>query len=212
VNLQLIEHSSICAIAGRRQLSAQTINTQGPLFNATVLNYLVNMARKDDSGPDQGQAAVDALEDIACTHAALRRAARQLGNLYDEALSPTELKATQVALLQQIDKLGGQKGSTLQALAEEMAISISALTYALRPLVRDDLVQLRGDEHDKRTKHAVLTKTGRKRLSEGRLLWAAANGRVETVLGSKSAGMLRALADRVSSKEFLDAYKASRSL
>ena len=170
------------------------------------------MARKDNSGPDQGQAAADALEDLVCTHAALRRAARQLGNLYDEALSPTELKATQVGLLQQIDKLGGQKGSTLQALAEEMAISISALTYALRPLVRDDLVQLRGDEHDKRTKHAVLTKTGRKRLSEGRLLWAAANGRVETVLGSKSAGMLRALADRVSSKEFLDAYKASRSL
>jgi hypothetical protein len=69
------------------------------------------------------------------------------------------------------------------------------------------LVELQPDAHDKRTKHAALTTLGRNRLDDGIMLWAAANRRVEAVLGSTSARMLRALADQVSSKEFLDAYK-----
>jgi hypothetical protein len=44
------------------------------------------------------------------------------------------------------------------------------------------------------------------------MLWAAANRRVEAVLGSTSARMLRALADQVSSQEFLDAYKSVRAI
>ena len=39
---------------------------------------------------------------IACTNTASRLATRQLTNLYDEALEPTELKATQAALLAQM--------------------------------------------------------------------------------------------------------------
>ena len=42
------------------------------------------------------------LAELACTHTALRRAARRLGQLYDEAVAPTGLKATQVGLLGQI--------------------------------------------------------------------------------------------------------------
>jgi DNA-binding MarR family transcriptional regulator len=97
-------------------------------------------------------------------------------------------------------------------LAERLAIRISALTHALRPLVRDGLVDLRPDAHDKRTKHAALTRLGRNRLDDGIMLWATANRRVEAVLGSTSARMLRALADQVSSKEFLDAYKSGRAI
>jgi DNA-binding MarR family transcriptional regulator len=151
------------------------------------------------------------LSELACTNTALRRAARQLGHLYDEAVAPTDLKATQLGLLSQIDSLGGDDGPTLQALAERLAIRISALTHALRPLVRDSLVELRPDAHDKRTKHAGLTTLGRNRLDDGIMLWAAANRRVEAVLGSTSARMLRTLADQVSSKEFLDAYKSARA-
>jgi hypothetical protein len=45
-------------------------------------------------------------------------------------------------------------------------------------------------------------------LAEGFALWAVANRRTEIVLGHDSASKLRALADEVSSKEFLEAYKA----
>lgn len=159
-----------------------------------------------------GSAAVielhDALGELACTHTALRHAARRLGHLYDEAVAPTGLKATQLALLSQTDRLGGEYGPTLQALAERLTIGLSSLTYALRPLVRDGMVELRPDAADKRTKHAWLTPLGRQLLAEGMVLWAAANRRTEIVLGHEAATRLRKLADAVSSREFLDAYQA----
>jgi DNA-binding MarR family transcriptional regulator len=163
---------------------------------------------------DGGMEVVDVLPELACTNTALRRATRRLGQLYDEALAPIGLKATQAGLLAQIGGLtrdGGQEGPTLQDLAERLAIGISALTHALRPLVRDGLVVLRQDAHDRRTKHGILSRLGKARLREALVLWSAANRRVETVLGPASAEKLRSLADQVASQEFLDAYTAQRS-
>jgi DNA-binding MarR family transcriptional regulator len=180
-----------------------------------VPNYFTSMSKQDDSATEQDATSIalnDALGELDCTHTALRHAARRLGHLYDEAVSPTGLKATQVGLLSQTDRLGGEDGPTLQALAERLAIGISSLTYALRPLVRDGLVELRQDAYDKRTKHAWLTPLGRERLAEGIALWATANRRTEIVLGQESASKLRALADQVSSGAFLEAYKAGRAI
>jgi len=145
-----------------------------------------------------------------CTNSALRVAARRLGQLYDEALAPLDLKATQLALIAEIDKLTGAdpQGPTLQDLATRLAIQLSALTHALRPLVRDELVELRLDAQDRRTKHGLLTPLGKTRLSEAIVRWAATNDQVEAVLGPASAASLRALAGQVASDEFLVAYKA----
>jgi DNA-binding MarR family transcriptional regulator len=146
-----------------------------------------------------------------CTNTSLRLAARRLGQLYDEALAPLDLKATQLALISEIDKLMGadQQGPTLQDLATRLAIQLSALTHALRPLVRDGIVELRQDAQDRRTKHGVLTPLGKTLLSEAVVRWAAANDQVEVALGPASAASLRALADQVASDTFLVAYKAA---
>jgi DNA-binding MarR family transcriptional regulator len=181
------------------------------LFNATAPNYFGVMSKSDKSNEHDEPSfeLSDALGELACTHTALRRAARRLGHLYDDAVSPTGLKATQVGLLAQIAGLGGEGGPTLQVLAEGLAIGISSLTYALRPLVRDGLIELRQDARDKRTKHASLTALGTKRLAEGMALWAVANRRTDVVLGHGPASRLRALADEVSSGRFLEAYKTN---
>jgi DNA-binding MarR family transcriptional regulator len=179
-----------------------------------VPNYFKGMREEGDSTIEHDASHIElseALGELACTHTALRHAARRLGHLYDEAVSPTGLTATQLGLLAQTDRLGGEDGPTLQALAERLAIGISSLTYALRPLVRDGMIELRQDAHDKRTKHAWLTALGRQRLAEGITLWAAANRRTEIVLGHHAASRLRALADEVSSREFLEAYKAGQA-
>ena len=144
-----------------------------------------------------------------CTNTALRRAARRLGHLYDEALAPLNLKATQVGLLAEIAKFrgsNGQEGPTLQDLAELLAIQISAVTHALKPLVRDGLVEVRPDVLDKRTKRSVLTRRGKTRFQEALVLWEKANSRVEVVLGPASAAALRALTDEVASEDFLRVY------
>jgi DNA-binding MarR family transcriptional regulator len=159
----------------------------------------------DDVRADQ----LGLLGELACTNNALRRAARRLGQLYDEALAPIGLKATQVALLAEISRFVStdiQDGPTLQELAGRLAILMSALTHAMKPLVRDEIVELRSDALDKRTKRCVLTPKGEALFSQALGLWAAANNRVEEVLGHASATLLRNLADHVASDEFLADY------
>ncbi|MGZ2461675.1 DNA-binding MarR family transcriptional regulator [Rhizobium anhuiense] len=184
-----------------------------------MLNYFLVMGKKlsiDDAAEALRTGRLsppELLSELVCTNTSLRRASRRLGQLYDDAVAPTGLKATQVGLLTQIAALreGGHPWPTLQSLAERLAVSISALTHALRPLVRDGLVELVPDEHDGRTKHAMLTRSGEHRMHEALVHWADANQRVEVVLGP-SAAALRALADDVASPEFLEAYEARRSL
>jgi|ERR1700754_2114087 DNA-binding MarR family transcriptional regulator len=187
------------------------------LVNSAVLIHASFMGKKPDSrakasGPHSSSKDVwDILTELACTNTALRRAARRLAQLYDDALAPLDLKATQISLLAEIERFsvdGKKEGPTLQDLAGRLAIQNSALTHALRPLVRDGLVELRADAEDGRTRHGVLTRLGRKRLAEALVLWAGANDRVEEVLGPDSAATLRALADEVASDEFLAAYGA----
>jgi DNA-binding MarR family transcriptional regulator len=154
----------------------------------------------------------DVLAELVCTNTSLRRAARRLGQIYDEALAPLGLKATQAALITEISKLTDPRsgeGPTLQDLAARQAIQISALTHAMRPLVRDGLVELCHDHADRRTKHSTLTPLGKARLKEALVLWAAANHRVENVLGPASAVALRQLADQVASEEFMAGYSKS---
>jgi DNA-binding MarR family transcriptional regulator len=165
-------------------------------------------AKNSPAKPDTD--AQDMLGGRVCTNTALRVAARRLGQLYDEALAPLGLKSTQLALIAEIDKLMGadQQGPTLQDLANRLAIQLSALTHALRPLVRDGIVELRQDAQDRRTKHGVLTPLGKTLLAEAMVSWAAANDQVEAVLGPASAANLRALADQVASDAFWVAFKA----
>jgi DNA-binding MarR family transcriptional regulator len=172
------------------------------------LNYF-NAMKKKQLSPAK---LADLLAELVCTETSLRRAARRLGRLYDEAVAPSGINATQVSLLAQIAGDRRPEGPTLQDLAERLGIQISALTHALRPLVRDRLVEVRQDARDKRTKHGVLTPLGKTRLEDALQLWAAANRRVEIILGPQSAENLRGLADQVASQEFLDAYAVRKTL
>lgn len=182
------------------------------LVNSDLFHHPYGMGKKlSDQNKIVGAADArkSTVEVLACTNTALRRAARRLANLYDDALDPLGLKATQVALLAEIERVAeanSGKAPTLQDLATKLGIQISAVTHALRPLIRDGLIQLQPDETDKRVKRASLSAEGDMRLKQAVRLWAVANQRVEQVLGAESASKLRALADFVASDEFLAAY------
>ena len=160
------------------------------------------------------QKTILAPADLVCTHTSLRRAARRLGQLYDEAIAPTGLTSSQALLLAQIDALSafyGEGGPTLGVLADRLAIRISALTHALRPLARDGLVEVHQDDQDRRAKRSVMTALGKARHKQMLGLWMDANSRVEAALGVASAEKLRGLADRIASEDFLDAYTGGGS-
>lgn len=152
---------------------------------------------------------VEPYDALACTHTSLRRAARQLTQIYDGALAPSGLTSSQALLVAQIEQLGGAPGGTgpsLQSLSKRLAIQISALTHALRPLVRDGLVILHTDKEDRRIKRAVLTEQGLSQTRQMYVLWREVNQRIETVLGDGAAEQLRLLANTVASGDFLNAF------
>src|SRR5262245_46803310 len=96
----------------------------------------------------------DALRTSICNNAALRRAARRLGQLYDDAIAESGLKATQGTLLFHVQVLGEP---TLKALADELVMDLSALSHTLKPLVRDGLIKIVPDEKDARAKRVTFT-------------------------------------------------------
>jgi DNA-binding MarR family transcriptional regulator len=143
---------------------------------------------------------------LNCTHALLRRAARQLTQIYDDALSPVGLTSAQALLVGQLQALGGHPGATdgptLQALARRLAIQVSALTHALGPLQRDGLVELVADLADRRSKRARLTPLGLERTQTMLALWQTINSRFEATLGTGATEELRTLANEVAAPDF----------
>jgi DNA-binding MarR family transcriptional regulator len=145
----------------------------------------------------------DALRASICNNAALRRAARRLGQLYDDALAGSGLKATQATLLAHVQSLGEP---TLKTLADELVMDLSALSHTLKPLVRDGLIKIVPDEKDARAKRVTFTAQGRAKMEEIIRLWTQAHARFENVLGPERAEKLRATLDVIASADFAKAF------
>jgi DNA-binding MarR family transcriptional regulator len=139
------------------------------------------------------------LSSSVCNYAALRRATRGVGQLYDQALAPSGLNAAQHGLLNSIARL---KNPSQSDLASDMVMDLSALGHTLKPLVRDGFVQLSPDATDKRKRRVTLTSAGVAKLRDTGKLQKTVQRRLESVLGREEASALRDLLDYLSSSEF----------
>ncbi|WP_439628164.1 MarR family winged helix-turn-helix transcriptional regulator [Shinella sp.] len=144
-----------------------------------------------------------------CTNSAIRRAARQLGQLYDDLIEPSGLKGTQFSLMSQI-ALAGKDGTPLKPLAEGLVMDLSALGHTLKPLTRDGLVELIPDEHDGRVKRALLTPLGAQKQEEALALWHDAQGRFDAVFGAERSAEMRSLLGLISTPDFAKAFRAAK--
>ena len=139
-----------------------------------------------------------------CSNTAIRRAARQLGQLYDDCMEGSGLKGTQFSLLSQIAASGEPP---LKQLAEAMVMDLSALGHTLKPLIRDGYVELLPDPKDRRVKRASLTELGQETQKQLLENWRDAQGRFDRVFGKeKSADIRKALAT-IASPEFSAAFR-----
>lgn len=144
-----------------------------------------------------------------CNNAAIRQAARMLGQLYDNALAPSGLRGTQYTLLYVIQEMNAP---TLREMADKMVMDLSALGRSLKPLERDGLVAIVADPDDGRAKRATLTKAGSKTLKRALELWRDAQDRFEKAFGAKRAEELRSVLESLSSREFRDAFQSGTAL
>ena len=139
-----------------------------------------------------------------CSNTAIRRAARQLGQLYDDCMDGTGLKGTQFSLLSQIAASGEP---ALKQLAEAMVMDLSALGHTLKPLIRDGYVELVPDTEDRRVKRARLTALGQKTQTALLANWRDAQGRFDRVFGKTQSETMRQALALISSPEFAAAFK-----
>jgi DNA-binding MarR family transcriptional regulator len=134
-----------------------------------------------------------------CNCLSLRQATRRVTQLYDQALAPVGLRATQFSLLLQTEALGP---IALQPLAEVMVMDRATLGHNVRPLLGRGLVQLEVGR-DRRSRELSITQAGRDLLVEARALWRQAQDAFETEIGRNTASALRGLLHRVASTEFV---------
>lgn len=110
---------------------------------------------------------------LPCACAALRRAARAVTQLYDEALRPAGLRVTQFTILQ---VLSLSERAIQGSIGEILAIDATTLTRNLKLLEEEGWIASRPGK-DRRERLWKLTAAGRRRLEGARPRWETAQAR-----------------------------------
>nr|WP_237502715.1 MarR family winged helix-turn-helix transcriptional regulator [Streptomyces sp. SID8374] len=93
--------------------------------------------------------------------------------------------------------LAGGEPPTQLALAREVSLDRTVMTYLLDDLEAHELVTRRPDPRDRRARQVLITDTGRTRLDQVRRSLAAAEDRLLTDLDAQDSAQLRTLLSRV---------------
>jgi DNA-binding MarR family transcriptional regulator len=125
-----------------------------------------------------------------CMGLHVKRAARRITRVYDEALSPSGLNIGQFSLL---TTLAAQDDWGMQNLADALGTDRTSLTASLKPLERKKLVRSSPHPSDKRIRKLELTSEGLEALKEAKPYWQAAQERVVDLLGADDASGLRSI-------------------
>ncbi len=123
-----------------------------------------------------------------------RRVARVLTRVYDEALRPLGIQATQLTLMSAIAG-PGEAGQTMGRLSDILAMDPTTLSRNVRPLEKEGLVEIGRSDKDKRVRVARLTPEGERVLADALPRWRAAQEEVIRALGEEAALDLRGRLD-----------------
>ena len=115
----------------------------------------------------------------ACACIRLRRAARALTQLYDDAMAPSGLHSTQYSLLHTLQRDGAMR---ITALAAAQLLDRTALSRNLDPLAARKLVAVTPGR-DARTREVAITPAGEAALRAAVPHWQRAQAQVAQHLG-----------------------------
>jgi DNA-binding MarR family transcriptional regulator len=127
----------------------------------------------------------------ACTR--VRRGARVLTNLYDEALATSGLNIAQFALLRAVGRLDTPN---LSEVAEEMALDRSTLGRNVLVLQRMRLLDVT-EAKDLRARRITMTARAQRLVDTCLPMWEEAQRKVETRLGKAGMSTLLELLERL---------------
>jgi DNA-binding MarR family transcriptional regulator len=137
----------------------------------------------------------DSLPSLPCMCATIRRASRALTHLYDEALRPVGLRATQFTVLQALSLAGDVSQGELGQL---LAMDSTTLTRTLEIIGRHGWIAKRRGQ-DRREWRMRLSKPGEAQLKRAMPYWQKVQGRVRAQLGNELSKSLLKLTDKLTS-------------
>jgi DNA-binding MarR family transcriptional regulator len=129
----------------------------------------------------------------------VRRVSRAITRIYNEALRPLDIQATQLTLLSAITLMSRQEegGGRMGRLAEVLSMDRTTVSRNVRLLQDEGLVRIERSPRDGRVRIVLPTKAGERALAEGLPLWKQAHGKVVQMLGPDAAADFREQLDAV---------------
>ena len=146
-----------------------------------------------DKADRRARSAAQGASESPCTCAVLRRTARRVTQLYDEALRPSGLRLTQYSVLANVERAGGP---TVTELAELLEMDRTTLTRNLKPLAKAGLLLI-APGPDQRSRAVEITPEGEAAVARARPLWQEAERRFRRTMGRETSAELRRLLDSV---------------
>lgn len=137
--------------------------------------------------------SAQSLPNLPCLCGTLRRTSRALTTLYEDALRPLGLRATQFTILQALSLAGEISQGRL---GEILAIDSTTLTRTLDIMLRRGwIAERRGD--DRRVRLLDLAPAGRKLFDRAQPLWQSSQNQVRRRLGGERWNDLFQLSNQV---------------
>ena len=130
---------------------------------------------------------------LPCMCASFRRASRALTQMYDDALRPLGLRATQFTILQALSLAGEVSQGEL---AQILAMDSTTLTRTLQIMGREGWIAERRGE-DRRERLLRLAKAGRYQFNRALPSWEKAQAQLGRQLGDKRWHALMKLTNEV---------------
>ncbi len=122
---------------------------------------------------------MDVTDPTNCTCFGLRKAARAVTQMYDKALKPSGLRATQLSLLIAVERSGP---SGIGELAKLMVMDRTTLTRNLKPLLDKGFLETM-EGADRRRRPIGITPAGREAMAQALPYWREAQSRMASTLG-----------------------------
>jgi DNA-binding MarR family transcriptional regulator len=130
---------------------------------------------------------------LPCMCGSFRRTARALTQLYEKALRPLGLRATQMTILQALSRTG----EVLQGrLGEMLAMDSTSLTRTIAIMKRQGWIA-ENKGQDRRERWLRMSAAGEQKLKRAEAVWEKAQARLRDELGEKNWSGLLELTQQV---------------
>ena len=127
-----------------------------------------------------------------CYNLAMRKSARIITHFYEERLATVGLKVGQFSILRAVNYT---KKTTNKELQDILVLDQTTLSRAIKPLIRDELLNVSVNENDLRSKIISLSPKGKKVYQKALPLWQDAQSSLKTKLGNKQIDQILDLSE-----------------